>query len=257
MKDAPAGKLRLTEHYLCAEGEGRTLGALTYLVRLSGCDLRCWWCDSKFSSFFDDEERMVRAVDIEAAALKSGAAWASFTGGEPTWRGGVELKTLAGLCRRLRRKGLKVKFESNGRRRPKELRGVVDLWSLAPKWDGRRKGAQARTLAMDYDEGALLEAVSAAKDGQLQLKFVVTYTSEGLRRTDLSRAVKILQGLGTKATRFPAYFIPEAYAAGDYLARCRALEAAVMRLGKGALKGWELHVQPQMHRVLHGDARRR
>jgi 7-carboxy-7-deazaguanine synthase len=130
---ARSGALRITEQYACYEGEGRTLGARTYLVRLSGCDLRCWWCDSKQSSFREDEAREWEPAAVERAALASGAAWVSFTGGEPTWRGLAELAALGELCRRLRKRGLKVKIESNGRRLPKEMDRAVDLWSVSPK----------------------------------------------------------------------------------------------------------------------------
>jgi 7-carboxy-7-deazaguanine synthase len=247
------GRLRLTEHYLCTEGEGRTLGALTYLVRLSGCDLRCSWCDSKFSSFYDDEERAVPVAKVEAAALKSGAAWVSFTGGEPTYRSAGELKTLAGLAGRLRKRGMKVKVESNGRQLPAALKSCVDLWSLAPKWDSRQAPAKARTKAMDYDEGALALFAKRYAPDKLQLKFVISYDALTPRAADLERARLILKPL----PKMPVFFIPEAYAPGDYLGRTRALEQAVMALGKGGLKGWDLRVQPQMHRILHGDQRGR
>ena len=246
-----AGRLRLTEHYLCTEGEGRTLGALTYLVRLSGCDLRCSWCDSKFSSFYDDEERAVDVKKLEAAVLKSGAAWVSFTGGEPTFRSDEELATLGALAARLRKKGLKVKVESNGRRLPQDLRACVDLWSLAPKWDGRQPAAKARTKAMDYDEAALAQFAKRYAPEALQLKFVIAGDAKGPRQGDLDRATLILKPL----PKMPVFFIPEAYSPGDYLQRTRALEQAVMALALGALKGWDLRVQPQMHRVLHGDER--
>jgi organic radical activating enzyme len=247
------GRLRLTEHYLCTEGEGRTLGALTYLVRFSGCDLRCNWCDTKFSSFYDDEERAVPVEKVEAAALKSGAAWVSFTGGEPTYRSDEELATLAGLAGRLRKRGLKVKVESNGRRLPKALQSCVDLWSLAPKWDSRQAPAKARTEAMDYDEAALAQFAKRYAPDKLQLKFVISYDALTPRAADLERARVILKPL----PKMPVFFIPEAYAPGDYLERVRALEKAVMTLGKAKLKGWELGVQPQMHRILHGDQRGR
>ena len=246
-----AGHLRVTEHYLCAEGEGRTLGALTYLVRLSGCDLRCSWCDSKFSSFYDDEERQISAAAIEGAALKSGAAWVSFTGGEPTYRSGDELKTLAASMKRLRAKGLKVKVESNGRRLPAPLRNAVDLWSLAPKWDARRPGAAARTVAMDYDEAALAEFGGRYAPARLQLKFVISYDGLEPKAADLQRVRSILRPL----PKAPVFFIPEAYAAGDYLLRTQALERAVQALGRHGLRGWDLRVQPQMHRILYGDSR--
>ena len=246
-----AGHLRVTEHYLCAEGEGRTLGALTYLVRLSGCDLRCSWCDSKFSSFYDDEERQVSAASIEAAALKSGAAWVSFTGGEPTYRSSDELSTLAALAKRLRKRGLKVKVESNGRRLPPVLKSCVDLWSLAPKWDGRLPAAKARTKAMDYDEAALALFAKRYAPAELQLKFVISF--QGI--TPLAEDFKRVQAILKPLPFTPVFFIPEAYAPGDYLARTRALEAAVQGLAKRALKGWDLRVQPQMHRILYGDSR--
>jgi 7-carboxy-7-deazaguanine synthase len=247
------GRLRLSEHYLCSEGEGSTLGALTYLVRLSGCDLRCSWCDTKFSSFYDDDERSIDVKTVEAAALKSGAAWVSFTGGEPTYRSEAELKTLAGLAGRLRRRGLKVKVESNGRRLPQALEDCVDLWSLAPKWDGRKPSAKARTAAMDYDEASLALFARRYGDGRLQLKFVIGADGGEPRPADLARARAILKSLPP----LPVFFIPEAYAAGDYLARVKALEKAVAGLARGPLKGWDLRVQPQMHRILYGDQRGR
>jgi hypothetical protein len=250
---AKHGVLRVTEHYACVEGEGSTLGALTYLVRLSGCDLRCWWCDSKFSSFREDEARELRPAELEAAALASGAGWVSFTGGEPTWRGASELKSLAGLARALRRQGLKVKVESNGRRLPKALASCVDLWSIAPKFDGRLGQA---TAAMNWDPAAL--AVLARRPaGGLQWKFVVTYAQAQPRQGDLAWAAGLLGALPKAGRRHPVFFIPEAYAGGDYLLRVKALEAAVAGLATGALKGWDLRVQPQWHRVLHGDERRR
>jgi organic radical activating enzyme len=248
---AKPGRLRVTEHYLCAEGEGRTLGALTYLIRLSGCDLRCWWCDSKFSSFDESEAKVLPAAQVEKAALASGAAWASFTGGEPTWRTDAEIKTLAALCARLRKRGLKVKFETNGRRLPAALKACVDLWSVAPKWDGR---AGATTKAMTHDTDALALFSRRYAPARLQFKFVVTDDAGKPRAADLDQAAAILKALPKK---MPVFFIPEAYAKGDYLGRCRALEPVVAALAAGPLKGWDLRVQPQWHRVLHGDGRRK
>jgi len=253
LEPAKAGALRVTEHYACVEGEGATLGALTYLIRLSGCDLRCWWCDSKFSSFREDEAREVLPAELEAAALASGAGWASFTGGEPTWRGAAELKALAGLARRLRGRGLKIKVESNGRRLPKALAGCVDLWSIAPKFDGRLGRA---TEAMRW-EPATLAQLARRPAGGLQWKFVATFDKGQPRPGDLAWAAGLLAALPKAGQRHPVFFIPEAYAAGDYLARVKALESAVAALAVGALQGWDLRVQPQWHRVLHGDERRR
>jgi organic radical activating enzyme len=255
-KKVKDGRLKVTEHYLCEEGEGATLGALTYLVRLSGCNLRCWWCDSKQSSFFDGEEKAVPAGVIEKAALKSGAAWVSFTGGEPTWRTEAELATLAALCARLRARGRKIKVETNGLLLPAALAANADLWSVAPKWDGSKPLASQRTARMDHDPGVLKKIAARFAPGGMQLKFVITSGPDGRPRADdLKRALAILKGLAS-SKRPPAFFIPEAYGKGNYLERCKALGLAVLSL-QAKLPLWDLRVQPQWHRVLHGDERGR
>jgi hypothetical protein len=109
---------------------------------------------------------------------------------------------------------------------------------------------------MDYDLQTLRALQGRLAPGGLQLKFVVTYDRAGRpKKSDLDRAALILKGLDKKR-RPPVFFIPEAYAAGDYLKRCIALESLVCGLAK-KLKGWDLRVQPQWHRVLYGDARGR
>ncbi|MGH7441691.1 MAG: hypothetical protein ACREKE_03340, partial [bacterium] len=133
---------------------------------------------------------------------------------------------------------------------------VVDLWSVSPKWDGRRVGAAARTRAMDYDEAALAEYARRFAADRLQLKFVVTFAGLQPRSGDLDRVVELLLGLPA-AQSAPVFLIPEAYAAGDYRERCRALERAAGSLFRGPLAGWDLRVQPQWHRVLYGDERGR
>lgn len=250
---APAGALRVTERYLCVEGEGRTLGALTYLVRLSGCDLRCWWCDSKQSSFREDEAKPEPWRAVLRAAKDSGAAWLSLTGGEPAWRTAPELRSLAALCRGAHRAGMRVKVESNGLHDPADLRGLVDLWSLAPKWDSR---ARAQTPLMRHEPATLARLLRRAGPQGAQLKFVVCFEAGRPAPADLAQAAGLLRRLGKAVRDLPVFFIPQAYGPGDYLQRCRGLEAAVARLLK-RLPGLDLRVQPQWHRVLHGDARGR
>jgi 7-carboxy-7-deazaguanine synthase len=251
-RPAPAGHLRVTESYLCLEGEGSTLGATTYLIRLSGCNLRCWWCDSKFSSFREDEARPVAWKDLLSLALASGAAWVSFTGGEPTWRGREELKAMAGLCAALRKAGRKIKVETNGLLLPGLLARPVDLWSVAPKWDGVRNGL---TPAMRHDPRVLSSFVRKCR-GRLQLKFVITAQKDGRpRESDLERVREVLKDLPGRD--FPVFLIPEGQTSSQaYLQRNRLLAQKIQDTAAD-WKGWDLKVQPQWHRVLHGDQRKK
>jgi hypothetical protein len=110
---------------------------------------------------------------------------------------------------------------------------------------------------MDFDEGVLARLLGAFAPKHLQLKFVVTDEGGAPSAGDLERLSALLLGLPTSVRRTPVFLIPEAYAPGDYSARCRALEAAAGGLCVGALAGFDLRVQPQWHRVLHGDQRGR
>jgi 7-carboxy-7-deazaguanine synthase len=251
------GNLRVSEHYACYEGEGCTLGARTWLLRLSGCDLRCWWCDSKHASFRETGTREWAPDAVLRAALDSGAAWLSVTGGEPFWRGAGELKALAALCRGARKAGLKIKVETNGRRFPKAFAPWIDLWSVAPKWDSRFDDARARSERMDYEEAALAAFARNCPAGSLQWKFVVTSKDGVPCAGDLSRISGLIGALPPEARRAPVFLIPEAYAGGAYLDRCRALEDAAAALSRGGLRGCDVRVQPQWHRILWGDARGR
>jgi hypothetical protein len=112
---------------------------------------------------------------------------------------------------------------------------------------------------MNYDEGRLVDFQKRYAPSGLQLKFVVLNDAQGNPlATDLERAEAILKPLAKAAAskRPPVYFIPEAYGKSDYIERCRRLNSAVEKMGL-RLKGWDLRVQPQWHRVLHGDERRR
>ena len=107
---------------------------------------------------------------------------------------------------------------------------------------------------MDYDLGTLAGLAKKLGPGGMQLKFVITYDAQGRPRpADLRRSSSILKSLQGGGT-MPVFFIPEAYGKGEYLQRCKALGLAIRPLAK-RLKSWDLRVQPQWHRVLHGDSR--
>jgi 7-carboxy-7-deazaguanine synthase len=76
----PASRLRLTEIFFSLQGEGIDQGLPTVFIRLSGCSLRCAWCDTAYS-FLDGEERALR--DVLAHAATFGVRRACITGGEP------------------------------------------------------------------------------------------------------------------------------------------------------------------------------
>lgn len=72
--------LRVTEIFHSLQGETGFAGFPTVFVRLTGCPMRCVWCDTAYA--FEGGERMSIEAIVDAAR-ETGARYATVTGGEP------------------------------------------------------------------------------------------------------------------------------------------------------------------------------
>ncbi len=72
--------LLINETYLSIQGEGSHVGLPCFFIRLTGCHLRCTYCDSEHS-FYKGQEQTVASLVKEA--IESGARHVQVTGGEP------------------------------------------------------------------------------------------------------------------------------------------------------------------------------
>jgi 7-carboxy-7-deazaguanine synthase len=98
--------LRITEIFYSLQGEARTMGVPTVFVRLTGCPLRCSWCDTEYA-FHGGESRDLDAVVQEV--LNHEATHVTVTGGEP-----LAQPECAELLRRLCDADLNVSLETSG-----------------------------------------------------------------------------------------------------------------------------------------------
>ena len=74
--------MRISEIFHSIQGEGTLVGVPSVFVRTSGCNLRCTWCDTPYTSWQPEgEERSVSSIVDEVAAY--GAKHVVITGGEP------------------------------------------------------------------------------------------------------------------------------------------------------------------------------
>ncbi|MEX2114565.1 MAG: 7-carboxy-7-deazaguanine synthase QueE [Pirellulales bacterium] len=116
--------MRVSEIYKSVQGEGLLTGAESAFVRASGCNLRCWFCDSPFSSWTPEgEDLAVEEIVARMAALA--CEHAVLTGGEP-----MLFAELIPLCQQLRDKGWHVTIETAG---TLYLPVSCDLMSISPK----------------------------------------------------------------------------------------------------------------------------
>lgn len=103
---ASADRLRITEIFLSLQGEARDAGWPTVFVRLTGCPLRCGYCDTAYA-FHGGQWRDIDAILAEVAA--HGVRHVCVTGGEP-----LAQKRCLGLLRRLCDAGYRVSLETSG-----------------------------------------------------------------------------------------------------------------------------------------------
>ncbi|MFZ5560519.1 MAG: 7-carboxy-7-deazaguanine synthase QueE [Pseudomonadota bacterium] len=99
-------ELRITEIFHSLQGEARSVGRPTSFVRLTGCPLRCTWCDTPYS--FSGGSLMTLEAILEQVG-SHGARHVCVTGGEPL----AQPECLA-LLTRLCNAGYEVSLETSG-----------------------------------------------------------------------------------------------------------------------------------------------
>ena len=99
-------ELRITEIFHSLQGETSTTGLPTVFVRLTGCPLRCGYCDTAYA--FEGGAKMTLS-DILATVAEYGAKYVTVTGGEP-----LAQPQCIELLERLCDQGYRVSLETSG-----------------------------------------------------------------------------------------------------------------------------------------------
>lgn len=181
--------MKISERFYSLQGEGSLLGVPSYFIRTTGCNLRCTWCDTPYTSWApvgDDfsVEELVRE------ALAHPGRHAVVTGGEP-----LIAPQIGELTAQLRAAGFHITIETAGTVAPPV---ACDLMSISPKlanstpWE-REDGRYAAQHERLRSQPEILRHLIATYD--YQLKFVV------MQPADLDEIRRLLADVGASPAR--------------------------------------------------------
>ena len=118
--------MQITEIYKSIQGESTYAGLPCVFVRLTGCNLRCSWCDSEYT-FTGGHRRTLEEVIEEVEQLSPGGGLVEVTGGEPM----LQEREVVPLMQRLLDAGYTVLLETSGERPlervPQTVIKIVDV----------------------------------------------------------------------------------------------------------------------------------
>jgi 7-carboxy-7-deazaguanine synthase len=113
----------VVETFHSFQGEGAWAGASAFFIRLGGCDVHCWFCDTK-ESWNEANHPHISLDQICSAATLANPAIAVITGGEPL------MHNLFPLTAALHQQNLRVHLETSGAH---PFSGDFDWVTLSPK----------------------------------------------------------------------------------------------------------------------------
>jgi 7-carboxy-7-deazaguanine synthase len=204
--------MRIAEIFYSLQGEGRLIGTPSVFIRTSGCNLRCVWCDTPYTSW-KPEGRNWSIDKIVCEVGKYPGRFVVVTGGEPFFAPEIEELTQA-----LKETGAHITIETAAT----IFKPVAcDLLSMSPKlanstpWKkaGGKFAARHEARRLNY---AVMQKFLDGYD--CQLKFVVDRRQDfdelrdilaRLKEVDAGRVLIMAQGKTSRQIRAKAQWIVE------------------------------------------------
>ncbi len=167
--------MQITEIYKSLQGESTYAGLPCVFVRLTGCNLRCSWCDSEYT-FFGGRKMTAEEVLEEVFRLSPSAGLVEITGGEPM----LQERELIPLMQRLLEHGYTVLLETSGERHLERVPDrVVKIVDVKCPDSGEGDTFQAENLETLTNRDELKFVVSSRGDYEFARDFVTRHKLAG------------------------------------------------------------------------------
>lgn len=159
--------MKISEVFATIQGEGILAGVPSLFIRTSGCNLRCHWCDTPYTSWTPEGEDWSLDRLMDWVRAHASYRHVVLTGGEPMIQ-----PQLPELTRRLREAALHITIETAG---TVDADVACDLMSLSPKLANSTPWQRDQRWAEKHEALRIQPAVlqRLTRDYDYQLKFVV------------------------------------------------------------------------------------
>ncbi|MDC0278855.1 7-carboxy-7-deazaguanine synthase QueE [bacterium] len=188
--------MRVSETFSSRQGEGLLTGTNSFFIRTTGCNLRCWFCDTPYASW-TPKGKPSSLTDLVLQAQASGAQHVVLTGGEP-----MLSREITALTKLLRQAGFHITIETAGTIN-REV--TCDLMSISPKFSSSAPDQQRHpTWHRRHQANRLpLATIQTLIDqsADYQLKFVVDSS------LDFSELIELLDQI--KANQKKVWVMPQ------------------------------------------------
>lgn len=229
-------KPNICEIYPCLQGEGSRAGTPSILIRTSGCNLRCRWCDTPYTSWQPEKGKYTMEDVLSLINANRQIEDVIITGGEPALC--PDLNGIIDLCMD---KGKRITLETNATRLIAENRmKAVDLVSLSPKLSNSSPVEKAAALRHNADRihlPVIRKWIESAAN--YQLKFVMSSPE------DIREIKTLTKELGIDGRNI--YLMPEGRTENELKQKRLWLADLCIREG--------FHYCERLHVIIYGDKR--
>jgi len=225
--------MRIAEIFYSVQGEGSLIGVPSIFVRTSGCNLRCSWCDTPYTSWHPEGDDLSIGEILDRADLLNAFSTAKhvvLTGGEP-----MIAPAIGELSQRFREHGMHITIETAG---TVFTPVACDLMSISPKLSNSTpEGVFRERHEKLRQQPDVLRRLIAEYD--YQLKFVIA------REDDIGEVCTLVSQLDVPAAK--VILMPEGISAEILRERGLWLAEICKRHG--------FRLSPRLHVDLYGNRR--
>ena len=233
MTETNKTELYINEIFHSIQGEGSLAGTPSVFVRTSGCNLRCTWCDTPYTSWHAEGELISLEKILAKIKQYTSVRHVVITGGEPF----LQAEKIGTLVSKLKEKFYHVTIETAGTLYKKTN---ADLLSVSPKLGNSTPIKRDPKIALSHERKRInYEVLRQFAQENIQVKFVVE------TKKDLFEIDALVEKIGFQTNN--VYLMPEGKTREEIYAKAEFVWDSCVQRG--------YRYSPRLHIDVWGDKR--